>query len=185
MQLPLKFLNGNKMKRVAVFITFFITVFGIIFLLSLFLPSTVTVSKTIDINASAETVKQQIIDFYQWKNWYPAFQDKNITVVKNPVLNSSLSSVILTDTSGKKMTFILADTAQNKINIKVQGSSSTIVDYQFLLIHKSDNETELTWNISVHMGWYPWKKIQGIFLDKFSGDQYVAALKDLKNVAER
>jgi hypothetical protein len=34
------------------------------------------------------------------------------------------------------------------------------------------------------MGWYPWKKIQGIFLDKFTGDQYVAAMKDLKIAAE-
>lgn len=172
------------MKRIVVFVAFIITVFIVIFLLSLFLPSRVTVAKTIDINASAETVKQQIIDFYQWKNWYPAFKESNITVVKNPISDSSLDSVTLMDVNGKKTTFILADTLQNKINIKVQNSSSTAVDYQFLLIHKTDNQTELTWNISVHMSWYPWKKIQGIFLDKFSGDQYVAALKDLKNAAE-
>jgi len=171
-------------KRIIVFVAFIITVFVVIFLLSLFLPSRVTVAKTIDINASAETVKQQIIDFYQWKNWYPAFKESNIMVVKNAVSDSSLGSVTLIDVKGKKTTFILADTAQNKINIKVQSSSLTAVDYQFLLIHKTDNQTELTWNISVHMGWYPWKKIQGIFLDKFTGDQYVAAMKDLKIAAE-
>lgn len=172
------------MKRVVVFVAFIITVFVIIFLLSLFLPSSVTVSKTIDINASAESVKQQIIDFSQWKNWYPAFKDKNITVVKNPVPDNNLSSVTLTDTNGKKITLILADTAQKKIVVQVHSSSSAKVDYQFILIPKMENQTELTWNISVHMSWYPWKKIQGILLDKFSGDQYVDALKDLKDAAE-
>lgn len=184
MLLQLKFLNGNKMKRVIVFLTFIITVFVIIFLLSLLLPSNVTVAKTIDINATTETVKQQIIDFSQWRNWYPAFKENDITVAKDSVSDNNLSRAILMDANGKKMTFILADTAQNKISIKVNGPSSTKVDYQFILIHKSDNQTELIWNISVHMGWYPWKKIQGILLDKFSGDQYVAALKDLKDVAE-
>jgi hypothetical protein len=172
------------MKRVLVFLAFFITVFVVIFLLSLLLPSTITVSKSVEINASAQAVKQQITGFGQWKNWYPAFQDKNITVVQNPVSGTNLSSVSLIDTSGQKVTLILVDTTQNEIKIKVHSSSSTKVDYYFIMKHKADNQTELIWNVNTHLGWYPWKKIQGIFLDKFSGDQYVAALKDLKYAAE-
>lgn len=183
MLLPLKLLNGNKMKSAIVFLTFFLTVFVIIFLLSLLLPSKVTVAKSVEINGSREEVRNQIIDFDRWKNWYPAFKDKGISIVKNQSSNNS-NSVVLTDMKGKKITLILADSTHNEIEIKVESSSSTKVNYQFILTPKMDNQIELTWNINTQFGWYPWKRIQGIFLDKFSGDQYTAALADLKNAVE-
>jgi len=53
-----------------------------------------------------------------------------------------------------------------------------------LLIPKSNNEHQLTWNINIDMGWYPWKRVQGILFDKFSGAQYESALEDLRKAAE-
>jgi hypothetical protein len=38
--------------------------------------------------------------------------------------------------------------------------------------------------VNVDLGWYPWKRIEGIFFDKFSGTQYESALEDLKSAAE-
>ena len=172
------------MKRIIVFLSFFVTVFAVVFLLSLLLPSKITVAKSVEINATVETVKQQIIDFNNWKNWYPAFSDNNFTVVKNSTSNNQLVSVTLTDIRGKKITLIQADTTEGKVTIKVQSSSSSKVDYQFILIPKTNRQTELIWNVNTYLGWYPWKRIQGIFLDKFSGEQYVAVLRDLKVAAE-
>ena len=172
------------MKRAIVFLTFLITVFIVIFLFGLLLPSKVTVTKSVEINASSEAVKQQITDFSNWKNWYPAFKDKSISVVKNQS-SDNLNSVELKDAKGKKVILILADSANNIIEIKVESSSSTKVNYQFILTPEMNNQTELTWNINTQFGWYPWKRIQGIFLDKFSGGQYAAALADLKNATER
>jgi hypothetical protein len=42
----------------------------------------------------------------------------------------------------------------------------------------------LTWNVNTNLGWLPWKKMEGILLDKFSGDQYETALENLKKTAE-
>ena len=183
MLLPLKFLNGNKMKNAIVFLSFLITVFVVIFLLSLLLPSKVTVAKSVEINGSIDKVRSQIIDFDKWKNWYLAFKDKDISVVKNQSSNN-LNSVVLIDMKGKKITLIVVDSTRNEIEVNVESSSSTKLSYQFVLTPKADHETELTWNINTQFGWYPWKRIQGIYLDKFSGDQYVAALADLKNAVE-
>lgn len=184
MPVLLKFLNGNKMKRAIVFLTFLITVFVVIFLLSLFLPSKVTVTKSVEIKSSIDKVKEQIINFDRWKNWYPAFKDKDVAIIKNQSPDN-FNYVVLTDIKGKKTTLKLVDSTHNKIEIKVESSSSTRVSYQFILTpNKMNNQTELTWNINTQFGWYPWKRIQGVFLDKFSGDQYVAALRDLKNAAE-
>ncbi|MDE3181822.1 MAG: SRPBCC family protein [Bacteroidota bacterium] len=166
------------------FIIFLLGVFIIIFLLALLLPSKVTVAKSVDINASHDKIKNQIANFEQWKNWYPAFKDENITIVKNPSKENIISSVTLKDKEGKTILLNLVDTSNNKINIDVESASSTKVDYTFLLIPKLNNQTQLTWDVNINLGWYPWKRIEGILFDKFSGSQYEAALDDLRKAAE-
>ncbi len=111
------------------FILFLLGVFIIIFLLALLLPSKVTVAKSVDINASHDAVKNQIVNFEQWKKWYPAFKDENITIRKKSSTKNSLSSVTLKDKEGKTILLNLVDTSNNKINIDVVSASSTKVDY--------------------------------------------------------
>jgi hypothetical protein len=78
----------------------------------------------------------------------------------------------------------LLASAQNTIDIQLRSSSSTKVNYQFILTPKMNNQTQLTWNININLGWQPWKKIEGILFDKFSGDQYETALDNLRKAAE-
>lgn len=170
--------------RIIKFIIFLLGIFIVIFLISLLLPSKVTVSKSIDINASPEKVTNQIVNFEEWKNWYPAFKDENISVIKNSSTANILASVTLKDKNGKSITLNLVDTSKQTINIDLQSSSSTKVNYQFILTSKKNNQTQLIWNVNTNLGWLPWKKIEGILLDKFSGNQYEAALEDLRKAAE-
>lgn len=172
------------MKRLLVFFLFIIVVFIVIFLVSMLLPSKVTVTKSVEINAMPENVRDQIINFEQWKNWYPAFSDENITVIKNPTSQNILNSVTLNDKQGKNSTLNLVDSSQNTIDINVESSSSAKVSYRFILTPKMNNQTQLTWDVNTNLGWYPWRRIRGIFLDKFSGTQYEAALENLKKAAE-
>ncbi|HEY5367945.1 MAG TPA: SRPBCC family protein [Hanamia sp.] len=172
------------MKKIIIFLSFILCVFFVIFFVCLLLPSKVTVAKSVEINASSIEVRNQIEDFSQWKNWYPAFKEKDSTGVQQPVSKNNLNSVTFTDTKGNKITLVLADTTQTEIKINLVSSSSVKVDYQFILKPKSDHETELIWNVNTYLGWSPWKRIEGIFLDKFSGPQYEGALKDLKDAAE-
>lgn len=166
------------------FIIFILGVFIIILLLALLLPSRVTVAKSVDINASRERVKDQVVNFDKWENWYPAFKDENISTLKNSASSNFISSVTLKDKKGKTIHLNLIDTTNNRIDIEVQSSSSTQVQYEFLLIPKLNNQTQLTWNININLGWYPWKRIEGILFDKFSGSQYEVALEDLRKAAE-
>ncbi|HET7114891.1 MAG TPA: SRPBCC family protein [Hanamia sp.] len=172
------------MKNVLNFLFFIITVFVIIFLVSLLLPSKVTVTKSVEINATPERVRDQIINFENWKNWYPAFTDENITIIKNPPSQNILNSVTLKDRQGKNVTLNLVDSSRNIITINLPSSSSAKVSYQFFLIPKKNNQVQLTWNINTDLGWYPWRRIRGIFLDKFSGPQYEAALENLRKAIE-
>jgi hypothetical protein len=166
------------------FIIFILGVFIIILLLALFLPSSVSVAKSVNINASGNDIKKQIVNFEEWKNWYPAFKNENISVVKNTPSSKMISSVTLKDKNGKTILLNLIDTSNNRIDIEVQSNSSTKVQYLFLLIPKLNNQTQLTWDINVDLGWYPWKRIEGILFDKFSGSQYEDALGELKKAVE-
>ncbi len=166
------------------FIIFLVFVFIIIFLISLLLPSRVTILKYVEINAPAEKVMNLVVNFEEWKNWYPAFKDENISVTKNSSAKGVLSSVTLKDMNGKSVNLSLLDTAQHLIDIQLKSSSSSEVNYQFVLLPKANSQTQLTWNVNINLGWMPWKKIQGIFMDKFSGEQYQTALENLKKAAE-
>lgn len=166
------------------FVIFLLAIFIVIFLLALLLPSRVTVAKSVEINASHDAVKKEIANFGEWKKWYPAFKDENVIILQNPPEKNIISSVTLKDKEGKRILLNLVDTANNKININVESASSTQVEYEFLLIPKLNNQVQLTWNVNINLGWYPWKRIEGILFDKFSGAQYESALDDLRKAAE-
>jgi hypothetical protein len=156
----------------------------VIFLASLLLPSKVTVSKSVLINASQAKVDKEIQDFNNWKNWYPAFQNEKMTVINNPAKPGFINSVSVTDTTGKISYFDLMPSGKDTINIMAT-QSSTEINYQFFLTPHMDGQTQVTWNINVLLGWYPWEKAKGIFLDKISGPQYEAALLNLKRAVEK
>jgi hypothetical protein len=168
------------MKQASRFIIFLVVVFVFIFLMSLLLPSKVTITKSVLINASIEKVQNQLIHFDQWKNWYPAFRNENVTIVKN---SSNPNSVSLTNNRGKSVELIITQSNPYAINVDVH-SSSRRMGYEFILTSKTNNKIQLTWDINAQLGWYPWNRIWGIFLDKVSGSQYELALEDLKKVVE-
>lgn len=150
--------------------------------MSLLLPSKVSITKSVLINAPIEKVKNQIIHFDQWKNWYPAFKDEKVIVIKDTLKSNS---VTLKKDDGKIIHLIISQLKPDVINVDIQSSSSSArVDYEFILSPRANNEIQLTWNVNTQLGWYPWNRISGILLDKVSGVQYELALADLKNIAE-
>ncbi len=166
------------------FIFTILTILIVIFLASFLLPSKVTVSKSVLINASQDKVEKEIEDFNNWKNWYPAFQNENVSVISNPIKPGFINSVSVTDTTGKISYFDLVSSGRDTINI-IATQSSTKINYQFILTPHIDGQTQITWNVNVLLGWYPWEKVKGIFLDKIAGPQYEVALLNLKKAAEK
>jgi hypothetical protein len=169
--------------RLLRFIIFIVVICLFIFVIALLLPSKVTVAKSVLIKASPQEIENQIINFERWKGWYPAFKDQNILLIKI-FENTDKPSAIFKDQSGKKITFKIVSADSQLIHIEVNSSTAAKVNYQFLIAPRLNDESQLTWNVNTDLGWYPWNRIQGIFLDKFSGVQYESALENLKRSAE-
>ncbi len=170
------------MRRVKLFSILIITLLGFLCLVTLFLPSKVTVSKSVYINAPESKVVQQIDKFKNWKNWNPDFQAKNISVI---IPDSDSSRVILSDERERKFSMKMIKYGPENIGIILSSENKTPVTYQFIFSNKNTGKTLLTWNVNTTLPWYPWKKITGIFLDKIAGPQYETVLQNLKSVVEQ
>ena len=154
-------------------------------LLTLLLPSKVTVTKSVLIKAGAEAVRNEILHFCNWKDWYPAFQNEKIVINIDSSGSGAQKSVTIKEEHGKELSFYFTEIKKDTIQINVISSSFRNVNYQFILAPHSDAQTQLSWDVNLIMKWYPWEKLKGIFLDKISGPQFEAALVNFKKAVEK
>jgi Polyketide cyclase / dehydrase and lipid transport len=163
------------------FIAGIVVIFLVALAAGMLLPSKVTISKFIVINATHDSVKNQIADFNNWKNWYPAFRENEVSVQNNPGENV-LQKVSLKTSSGKPVSFELLKSVSDTVIVRL---APWKVNYEFLLLSDSHGQTKIIWDVNTSLGNYPWNRIKGVFLDKISGPQYEAALQNLKKVCEK
>ncbi len=168
------------MQQIKFFITGSVSLLLIFTAFTLFLPSKVTVSKSIRIDAPDSTVIAQLNNFKNWKNWFPAFGDSNV-LVTIPNRNGQAE---LRDNYGRIMLFKILSVSKHKVNVGLYVKEKSTTTYQFILMPVSTGSTDITWNVISNLGWYPWKKLQGVVLDKFTGEQYMSTLQKLKAAAE-
>ena len=85
-------------------------------------------------------VDKEIQDFKNWKNWYPAFQNENVTVINNSAKPGVINSASLKDAEGKKINLDLieSESEPDTIIVIVRSQSSTKVDYQFIFTPHSN-----------------------------------------------
>ncbi|MDQ6890743.1 MAG: hypothetical protein M3Z56_10760 [Bacteroidota bacterium] len=169
------------MRKAKWLIVGFLLMMFFFFGITLLLPSKVTVSKSIIINASLRKVAEQIQDFNNWKNWYPAFRNKDISITLD--YNLLISSAILKDKKGHEIKFSMNRNQKDTINIELHSNEKTLT-YQFIISTNKENNTQVIWNVNINLGSYPWRKIQGLVMDKINGPEYELALQNLKKATE-
>lgn len=159
-------------------------IFCIIGLLSLLLPSKVTVTKSVWMEAPANDIHLQISNLANWKNWYPPMQGDNVSIRMDSSGNNMVHSVFLKDEKGREVLLHLIKATPDTIVVRAEKHTSTKIVYQFVLHPQKKEKIQLTLNVNAHFQWYPWEKIKGIFFDKLSGPQYESVLQSLKEFVE-
>lgn len=157
-------------------------------LLSFFIPSTVRVSRVMEINASREKIYTAVSDVSEWKNWMPwSGADSLFTITIDSTadkINASYGWAVKNDVSKKgKITVkeLLADeviTASELSGYNLSpGSFKLYIDNKasFILVE---------WKIKIALKWYPWSKLKGILLDKIYGPVLENGLERLKIYCE-
>ena len=169
------------MRRIIFFIIGILLLLLFFTAFTLFLPSKVTVAKSIRINASSPEILSQTNNFNNWKTWYPVFRDSNVIVT---ITGSNNRSAELVDKYGRKMVFRILAVSNNEVDVELYVKEKSVTTYKIMLQSPGTTSTDVTWIAITNLGWYPWKKLQGLILDKATGEQYAYALAGLKAVVE-
>jgi hypothetical protein len=160
--------------RVLKLIIISLVVFGVlIFLMSLLFPSTVRVSRAINIGAKREAVQQKIRDLRQWEQWNDMVTAQNFTHLL--YTDSSLSS----DQIKIRLVHSSADSIQTSWTKRDRVTYGT-----FHLLQITPDTTVVHWFFDVSAKMYPWEKFSTLVLDDRMGPPMESALVKLKKMVE-
>lgn len=154
-----------------------IFLFLVVTAISLLLPSTINISRAIDINAPIDSVYNNLNDLTKWKKWLAGYDSANTTISAK----SSGQGAVL---SMNKTTVTIIGSTKDKIESFWQsGSKSLKGEFN---IFKNDNSSLVTvqWHFSQHVKWYPWEKFASIVTDKVMSPVMEKSLDNLKKLVE-
>ena len=144
---------------------------------SLLLPSTINISKAIDINAPLDKVYPNISDLSNWRNWYA---DSASAVVSSPSSGKG-ASVKISKTSiriNEADSALIRATWQSGNNEPLNGSFNFFKD-------TLSGFTTVQWHFVQHTQWYPWEKLASIVSNKSIAPFMEKSLDNLKATVER
>ena len=133
--------------------------------ISLFIPSTVNISRAVNLSGRANNILVFIKDTSTWEQWYPGF-DTLISKGTTIKIKSSTDSSITAEFSNDKAKKIISST------------------WQTFPYYGSDSLT-LQWSMHFKLRWYPWEKLGSLLYEKSYGQNMERALNNLKQIAER
>ena len=131
-----------------------IVIFIILYLISLLIPSTVRISRAINIESDKKNIYPLLADTVNWKNW---------NEVKNDLIGVQLIS---------------ADS--NLIHTRWTYGDRSING--FYRLEKISDVTVVQWYFEFNLKWYPWEKFGSITFEKQFGPPMESSLIKLKNL---
>lgn len=167
------------MRLIKLAIISFVILGLLITAMSSLLPSTVYVTRTINVDVPKAKVFNQVYDLKNWKKWYAHMDSAALTYGTNTVGPSASVKADKTDINIDSATSnTIYATWQTADNRPLSGTFSFRSD-------STDSQTTLQWEFVIPVKWYPWEKFASIVSDKALGGVMEKSLDKLKQVAEQ
>jgi hypothetical protein len=150
-----------------------VALFVLMLFFSMLIPSTILVSRAIDINAPVDSIRYRVADLNQWVYWVKGMRSNNVTIEsakKAQLGNSTVSVIGLTDSS------VLMNWETH--------SSALQKSTMHLISHPGRSVTTVQWQFEQHLKWYPWEKLGSFMNDKILGPMMEQNLLNLKHWTE-
>ena len=157
-------------------------------LFSFLLPSTIEVSRSIEVNAPIDRVFDQVNDLRNWEKWSPWKRNDPTMVMtfSNPPVGQN--AFYKWETQDKNMgngTLTLSKVTNMEeivtaINMEKHGNTSATFNFT----HKGD-AVKVTWSMKQKIGVMPGSRYRGGFMKGMLKDQYDEGLKGIKFYAEK
>jgi thiamine kinase-like enzyme len=150
-----------------------LALFVVMCFFSLMMPSTVIVSRAVDINAPADSIKLHVSDLQQWVYWVKGMNSKAVNI----------KSATAADLGRQQLT-IESVTDSTVVSSWSSTSSSTQISTIRFIKAPQRNLTIVQWQFVQKLKWYPWEKFGSFMNDKILGPMMEQNLQNLKLLSE-
>lgn len=134
------------------------------------LPSSIIVSRAIDVSGKPDSAMAFIRDLETWKLWVHQQDSANSWIVRGDK-QVELGSTTVT----------LISTSKDKLITEWQTGEGTPMQSQFNVFTSGDNPVyTVQWEFTQKVKWYPWEKLALIVSDKAMGPFMEKSLDNLK-----
>ena len=162
------------MKLIKLGLISFLVLGTIVTSIGLLFPSTVLVSRAVDVNASVVKVRPIVADMHQWPLWIEGMKDSSVKInsaTRAQFGNTSVTIIAVTDST---------------MEARWKGADGVEQISTMRMIGKPEANTAIVqWQFVQEIGWYPWERFGSMMNDKIMGTQMERHLQQLKQVAEQ
>jgi hypothetical protein len=145
--------------------------------ISLFFPSRVRISKAIDINATKDSILQQLSDPVKWKNWYPGTDSADYLIVEGKIQGFI---------TGEMQGLMIKSVTDSSVIAGNVGKNFKKGEQGWILYNASQpNTITVQWYMDIYLKWYPWEKFSSLLLEKRYGPMLEKGLENLKYLLEK
>ncbi|HQS23905.1 MAG: hypothetical protein B7Y11_05120 [Sphingobacteriia bacterium 24-36-13] len=146
----------------------------IITLIGLLFPSTVLVSRAVDIKAPIDSIKYRIGNMEQWKGWIEGMNDASVKInsATDAQLGNTHVQIAQVTDSSVVSTWTSLNGQQQLSTIRIIGNN--MQDYAVV-----------QWQFVQQIGWYPWDRFGSMMNDKIMGTMMEQNLQSLKKSLEQ
>ena len=162
-------MKGIKLMAISLVILFLL-----ITILAALMPSTVLVSRAVNIVSSKDSLSYYLNDIQQWKAWIEGMDKPEVKIYSST--KADLAGTIVNLTNISDTTII--STWQTKDG-RIQIATIRLIDAPLQKL------TIVQWQFVQHLKWYPWEKFGSIMNDKILGTMMEKNLNSLKLLLEK
>jgi hypothetical protein len=165
--------------RIFRFIIISIVVLSIIVtIISLFIPSHVSVSRGIQIKSSKDSVMNQVGQVLNWKNWYPGGDSLKFYYEDNMIKGLLLDE-------RKKQYLVMREKTEDEVTAEYVLPNRTIPTGWLIAADPKSNSVTIQWHMDFHLRWYPWEKFSSFMFERIYHPQLQQGLDNLKRLLEK
>ncbi len=137
--------------------------------ISLLFPSTVIVSRAIEVKATSEKIAFYAADLNQWSAWMSDWKQNEVRLQNDTAF------------IGTQMIYFESKT-DSSVNYQwvATGQAPYIVKIEWFPLEKGNYV--IHWTFEQHVSWYPWEKFQTLLNEKLLGGKMEMELQNLQGV---
>lgn len=165
------------MKVIKLALFSFLSLFLLIWLISLLIPSDIRISRAVDIGAPKDSVMAMIRDAGRWRSWYPGMES-----AKPLMEQGKMRGMILSEQEPGKPVYIELEkeTADEVTAVFVNNKLKPVLNTWQVIGHPGSDSITVQWYMDFNLRWYPWEKFASLVLEKSNGSKMEDGLGRLK-----